>query len=61
VDLEALLADVIRELEKSADPEDLALLHRLREGTRTPRDASDIADMIESLLVERAVRPGRRN
>jgi hypothetical protein len=59
VDLEALLAEVIGELEKSADPENLALLHRLREGKQTPRDASDVADMIESLLG--AAGPGRRN
>jgi hypothetical protein len=60
VDLPALLTQVLLELEESTDPERLALLHRLREGTHTPQDASDVADMIES-LVERAVKPGRHN
>jgi len=57
VDLAALLAQVLLELEGSTDLEELALLRRLREGTHTPKDASDVADLIES-LVQRSSRPG---
>lgn len=50
VDLFALLVLVTVELEASSRPEERALLRRLREGTFTPRDASNVADMIESLV-----------
>ncbi len=58
--LAELLAQVLVELETSTDPERLALLRRLQEGTHTPKDASDVADMIEALAA-RAINPGRRN
>jgi hypothetical protein len=54
MDLPALLAQVLGELEGSNEPKKLALLQRLREGTHTPSDASEVADLIES-LVERPV------
>jgi hypothetical protein len=60
VDLPALLTQVFLELEKSIDPERRALLQRLREGTQTERDASDVADMIEA-LVEHAANSRRNN
>jgi hypothetical protein len=50
VDLAALLNQVLLELDKSAEPEQRALLQRLRDGTHTPKDASDVADLIESLI-----------
>lgn len=48
--LPELLAQVLEELETSTDPERLALLRRLQEGTHTPQDASDVTDMIEALV-----------
>jgi hypothetical protein len=60
VNLAELLAQVLLELETSSDSERLALLNRLQEGTHTPQDASDVADMIES-LVERTVKAGRHH
>jgi hypothetical protein len=60
VDLPALLNQVLLELEKSTEPEQRALLQRLRDGTHTPQDASDVADKIES-LIERTAKPGRHN
>lgn len=58
--LAELLAQVLVELGTSTDPEKLALHRRLQEGTHTQQDASDVADLIET-LVARAVTPGRRN
>jgi hypothetical protein len=58
--LPALLAVILQELETSTDPSKVALIRRLREGTYTLRDTSDVADMIEA-LVERAVKVGRHN
>jgi len=37
VNLPALLAQVLKELETSTDPDRVALLRQLREGTHTPR------------------------
>jgi hypothetical protein len=50
MDLAALLAQVLLELEKSTDPERRALFRRLQEGTHTLQDASDVTDMIESVV-----------
>lgn len=55
-DLPGLLRQVLRELETSSDAEKLALLHRLEAGTHTPEDASDVADLIESLVARSATR-----
>jgi uncharacterized protein with von Willebrand factor type A (vWA) domain len=55
-DLPALLRQVLRELETSTDPQKLALLQRLKGGTHTPEDASDVADLIESLIERSATR-----
>lgn len=60
MDLPALLNQVLSELETSTAPEQQALLQRLRDGTHTPQDASDVVDMIES-LIERTAEPGRHN
>lgn len=58
--LPELLAQVLEELETSTDPEKLALLRRLKEGTHTPQDASEVTDMIEA-LVARGFESRRRN
>ena len=55
-DLPGLLRRALRELENSSDPERLALLHRLETGTHTPEDASEVADLIESLIARSATR-----
>jgi hypothetical protein len=60
VNLAELLDQVLGELEKSTEPEQRALLQRLRAGTHTPKDTSDVADMIESFIASR-VKPGRDN
>lgn len=59
MDLGALLNEVLAELEESTGTEPRALLHRLRAGTHTRQDASEVADMIEA-LVERVGKPGTR-
>jgi hypothetical protein len=48
--LRALLAQVIAELETSTKPERRALLRRVQEGTHTPKDVSEVADLIEELI-----------
>jgi hypothetical protein len=53
VDLAGLLLRVLRELEASQDADKRALLRRLLEGTYTPRDTSDVADIIEGTLRRR--------
>jgi hypothetical protein len=50
VDLVALLNQVLLELEQSTEPERRELRQRLRDGTHTPQDARDVADLIESLI-----------
>jgi hypothetical protein len=56
MNLPRLLRQVLAELARSTDPERLALLQRLRGGTHTPRDASEVADLIEALLERAATR-----
>lgn len=53
--LPELLGRVLLELERSNDPRARALLDRVKSGAHTPRDTSDLADMIEALVArERA-------
>jgi hypothetical protein len=56
--LRELLAKVVAELEGSTNPERQALLRRIEEGTHTPKDVSDLADLIEELVM-RATSSGR--